>query len=517
MFAIEAPLIYDECVIQAGAGVRGRPMTQASDEYFVPSHPPFWRRKRWLFAGVAMIAAIGAVLFIASSMNEVSRQLRAIRARGEPVTAAELAEYYAVPPAGQDTTRLWMGAFDSLSRAAGAPPARKLPFLGDAGLPPPVGQPWADIELARQFLQSNAAAMRQLHEAAALGGQARYPIDFRSGLMALIDHAQHARSAARCLALEAHLRAHSDDMHGAAESLRTGLLLSESMKNEPLLVSQLVRIAIYSTFIERLKSIDPATFPPADLKRLQETLAHIEFNDGMKRAAVGERVLGLTAFDDPVSAGLPKQMVYLLWVNRGADELAYLGVMSEFVALSELPWNECIDQTNAWSNNLKTRFNRWTILTNNLTPALGKMIDAFARGESVNRLALVDVAIARYRGEHGRAPEALVALVPAYLEKVPLDPTTDKPFDYRATADGYLLYSPAKTLFGNATGHRTDPETGANPILVFRRPPLLDEPKGPVENDENDPVKKKEEGTDEAPADPPVELPADAAPDKDQS
>jgi len=475
-------------------------MTQSIDESFEQAHTPIWRRKRWWFAGVVAIAGFVLALYVVSGWNETARQIRAIRARGEPTNWSELADYYTSPPADQDATRLWLGAFDSLNLAAGTPLARQLPFLGNGGEPPPVGQPWIEIALARQFLQNHAAAMAQLHEAAALGGQARYPVDFSTGITALINHVQYARNAARCLALEAHVRAHSGDLHGAAESIRTGLLLSESLKNEPLHISQLVRIAIHGMIIEQLKRIDPATFPADDLKRLQETLAEIDFGDAIKRAAIGERVLGLTTFDDPKSAGLAPQVAYLLWINRGVDEAAYLTAMTDFIAVADLPWNECVDQSIVWSNTLKARSSRWTILTNMLTPALAQMTMAFARGETVNRLATIDMAIARYRAEHGQPPQDLAALVPAFLETIQVDPTTDSPFTYQVTSDGYLLYSSAKTLFGNATGQPVDPDAGVPAYLVFRWPPLPDEPKESKATEEGDPA-TMEERVDEAPVD----------------
>jgi hypothetical protein len=281
--------------------------------------------------------------------------------------------------------------------------------------------------------------------------------------------------------------------------------LSESLKNEPLLISQLVRIAMHGMIVEQLKRIDPATFPADDLKRLQETLAQIDFSSAMNRAAIGERVLGLTTFDDPTSAGLAPQVAYLLWINRGADEAAYLTALTDFIAVTELPWNECVDQSIVWSNNLKARTSRWTILTSNLTPALAQMTTAFARGETVNRLAMINVAIARYRADHGRPPEDLAALVPTFVEMIPVDPTTGSPFVYQTTSDGYLLYSSAKTLLGNATGQPIDPDAGVNAILVFRWPPLPDEPKDPAATDEGDPA-AMEEGVDETPKDGTVDV-----------
>jgi hypothetical protein len=46
-----------------------------------------------------------------------------------------------------------------------------------------------------------------------------------------------------------------------------------------------------------------------------------------------------------------------------------------------------------------------------------------------------------YRNQYKRFPEKLDALVPEILDKVPIDPFTDKPLVYKLTADEVLIYS----------------------------------------------------------------------------
>lgn len=62
--------------------------------------------------------------------------------------------------------------------------------------------------------------------------------------------------------------------------------------------------------------------------------------------------------------------------------------------------------------------------------------------------ALVSLHIERYRADHGVYPDSLDALVPAYLESLPIDPWDDAPIRYRRLAPGedafgrpFLLYS----------------------------------------------------------------------------
>ena len=56
----------------------------------------------------------------------------------------------------------------------------------------------------------------------------------------------------------------------------------------------------------------------------------------------------------------------------------------------------------------------------------------------ITRLA---ATLAVYRAEHGGYPEKLDDLVPSLLDKLPVDLYNAKPFMYKRTDDGYLLYS----------------------------------------------------------------------------
>jgi hypothetical protein len=56
-------------------------------------------------------------------------------------------------------------------------------------------------------------------------------------------------------------------------------------------------------------------------------------------------------------------------------------------------------------------------------------------------LAIVALALAAYRADHGALPETLADLCPNYLAELPRDIHGDGPFQYRRSADGFLLYS----------------------------------------------------------------------------
>jgi hypothetical protein len=74
-------------------------------------------------------------------------------------------------------------------------------------------------------------------------------------------------------------------------------------------------------------------------------------------------------------------------------------------------------------------------------PAFDAATTAEDRANNTLDLTRLAAALAVYRAEQGAYPEKLDDLVPAVLDKLPVDLYNAKPFIYQRTNDGYLLYS----------------------------------------------------------------------------
>lgn len=62
--------------------------------------------------------------------------------------------------------------------------------------------------------------------------------------------------------------------------------------------------------------------------------------------------------------------------------------------------------------------------------------------ETARRMTITAIAVQRYKLAHGRYPNHLSGLIPAYLSTIPLDPVDAQPLRYHREADGtFLLYS----------------------------------------------------------------------------
>jgi len=99
-------------------------------------------------------------------------------------------------------------------------------------------------------------------------------------------------------------------------------------------------------------------------------------------------------------------------------------------------------------------------------PALNAAMAAEDRANTTLDLTRLTAALAVYRAEHGAYPNQLSDLVPDVLPKLPLDLYNAKPFIYKRTDDGYLLYS---------AGENGQDDRGSNEIMsIFRGQPVDD-------------------------------------------
>ena len=76
-----------------------------------------------------------------------------------------------------------------------------------------------------------------------------------------------------------------------------------------------------------------------------------------------------------------------------------------------------------------------------ITPWLKEVAASFGHGLATGRSAQTAVAIARYRLANSKLPKKLSDLVPAYMEKIPIDPFSGQDIIYRLDNESYTVYS----------------------------------------------------------------------------
>lgn len=191
--------------------------------------------------------------------------------------------------------------------------------------------------------------------------------------------------------------------------VRDGFALAAPLRNEPFLISELVRIA----------------FAAIALRSLECALPEENFDDELGFHDRDLRLyLEITArFADAMTNSFPK---------------AY----QESVALSQ-------ELTNRFSSGLA----RFAVLSKGTLPPMVKATGKEAALVTSLRCARTAVAIERYRLAHdGKLPDDLQRLVPKYLAEVPRDGAKGEPIQFEQIEGGYQLSSPpAAKLLDNKT------------------------------------------------------------------
>jgi hypothetical protein len=250
-------------------------------------------------------------------------------------------------------------------------------------------------------------------------------------------------------------------------------VLGNSLEQEPVLVSQLVRIAVHGISVDVCRRLLPhVEFSDADLQRMSEDFRTTRFNEGFRRSLIGERVMGIQGIQNPmadsgIGAEIPPVAGPLLGVNRNDDLAKYLVLLERMIEASQKPMPQARDEFDLIEQDLRalgsTKVKKFRyVLTLLLLPATGAALDGAARGNAMNDAAMTAIAIERYRRKHGQIPDELGQLVPDFLPQVPTDPYDGKPLRYVVLDDEYLLYSVGRDRVDDGGQGEYDPD------IVFR-------------------------------------------------
>jgi len=280
------------------------------------------------------------------------------------------------------------------------------------------------------------------------------------------------------IAQVAQLRAVAELAEGKGDTAFADMSLSfrltDSLKDEPVLVSHLVRLAIlqlgWQTVSEGLRDhrwTDP------QLRQLEARLAAIDLIAECRHAMRAERAFGnagiewiknapsrlsrigvdeLNPVPPPVTAPLLFRLIPRGWFEF--EQLNYNRFFDEFI-LAALPERAADFDAKVFrersrvftvslsqlSNPLTAVF-RHHLLSRLLLPALTRAGGRAVWAQTCVDLARVAVALERYRLAHGAFPDKLGELEPEFMKQVPPDINTREAFHYRRTEDGgFLLYS----------------------------------------------------------------------------
>ena len=161
--------------------------------------------------------------------------------------------------------------------------------------PEKAGKPATDI---LQALTKFEATMTELTLAAKERPLCRYDIKYEAHFAALVPHLGPLRNFIRSFTLRALAHLANDDPKAALADTRMCLFLAESIRDEPLLISQLVRIACLQIATQPVwEGLKEGKWNAEQLAEIEKQLAEINLLDGYRISILGERDLANLAID----------------------------------------------------------------------------------------------------------------------------------------------------------------------------------------------------------------------------
>lgn len=379
---------------------------------------------------------------------KVDAEIAAIKAKGEPITAAELAGPRI--PDSENGAVVYQKIFEEMD----GPRVKK------------------DLEIAVRFShagksfeptrEARLAISRLSHlipmvEEAQSRPKCEFPIKWNDPPMSItFPHFAYLRRLSCLLCASAMLDAKDGKSDSALHLLDLAYVMSDSSRDGRTLISYYVRISLLTMSSRTLKYVaGRCDFNEEQARRLYDRLARMVLSGGSHDALVGERAMGISQYsllrehpdvaikqlsdhESPPDKGLEglkhPSAVYVSMMYW--DELFYLRTMREWIEVSRLPYREIKSR----HLDSEPKFPPFAFMSAILLPVFAPTAK---RDEGEAHIAgdQIMLALIAYKDRIGSYPTDLAQLRAKLGWKIPVDPFTGKDFIYKPTGKGFIFYS----------------------------------------------------------------------------
>jgi len=249
----------------------------------------------------------------------------------------------------------------------------------------------------------------------------------------------------------------------AARAIASGLAISASMRQETETVAQLIRIGnIASLHLRALRHLLNLATPSAPaLEELAFWLAENRKPDPMQLALLGEMKQTNAMFArmekgdiDADTIGYIYPMTWPRWPSVFVKPAAVIG--RPFVRAARLRYLQHMDQMLDAQMGPRPRPVIPELPTPQRWELVDRLVEKFAAGtwqrsdtgdDFASSLGVTEIAVAlrRFKLDRGDYPDDLSALMPGYLDQLPIDPYTGRTPVYARQGSGFLLRGTASS------------------------------------------------------------------------
>jgi len=319
--------------------------------------------------------------------------------------------------------------------------------------------PAADILLALSHYDLALEELRQ----ASLRPYSRIPLNYENDFDAagqLLPWLATMKRCAQFLNLRIIAELQNNQGAQALEDVKLLLRVNDCVREQPFLISHLVRIAIMNIALQPLyEGLAQHRWSDAQLAELEQTLSRQDYLADYEFAMRGEKATAIDTFE---KQRLTREMKFvaddkgtvvtnnLRWAPSAffyGTELAFAQMHQQFIVplidlTNRVASPSVARQAQAAIQSQMKHYSYYKVLAQMALPAVSASVNKFARVQSHLDLTRVACALERYHLAHGTYPETLDALAPQFIAQVPHDLINGQPLHYRRTADGqFTLYS----------------------------------------------------------------------------
>ena len=369
---------------------------------------------------------------------EVQKRLDALRAKGEPVTLADLTPE-PIPPE-ENAATVYRQAFEAYVE-----PNEKVEEVESKDF-----EDWSPDELAevRAWVEENQRAIALAKRAAAV--EKCQFVGKYTGYEQQLPHLHGMRKLALLLLNSVILHLEDGLPKTALEECWVQLRMAQHLGRGNRLPEYRVQAVIVAWAHASLQAV--LACPEVgglDLKRVAESVRQLLERERLAGVLQCERVVWLDALNRPqdwedmqpqVAQAVKSDDTLRTWLDT--EKLALLEGFSKLISLAQKPWYH----TAAERQNLDVWISkglpfRKLPLTGLLMPGESKALEARAFRETILWQMVLGTELELHRRNARSYPDALDGLGLEYLDEVPVDPFSGNPFGYQKEGEGYFLYS----------------------------------------------------------------------------
>ena len=319
--------------------------------------------------------------------------------------------------------------------------------------------PGADVLLALSIYDPVVEELRE----ASRRPYANVPLHYENGIsVATTDLLPNLAALKRCaqiLMIRSLAELADGQNQKALDDIKLLLYLNESLHSQPLLISQLVRIAIVNIALQPIwEGLAGHKWSEEQLVDLETELAKIDYLDDYELSIRCERALAIQSLENqrltheiklPIKDGDTMSVKVILMPSAYfyQNELSFAQVSEQWTLRLVDTNSRVISPTHyraidAAMHAQQRHLSLYTIQARMIASALASIVKKIAVSQSDVDMARVVCALERYRLAHGAYPESLDALEPQFIAQVPHDIINGEPLHYRINPDGqFTLYS----------------------------------------------------------------------------